>query len=184
MSERPTLETKRLQLRPFTLEDASSVQQLAGDRAIADTTQFIPHPYENGMAEKWIGTHQEEFEKGNQVVFAIALRQGNYLIGAMGLSSIDNEHDYAALGYWIGKPYWNQGFCTEAGRAVLNYGFEQLNLNRIYAEHFMRNPASGRVMQKLGMTHEGCLRQHIKKWGHYEDVEVYGILKKEFYRLR
>jgi RimJ/RimL family protein N-acetyltransferase len=136
------------------------------------------------MAEKWIGTHQEDFEKGNQVVFAIALRQENYLIGAMGLSSIDKEHDHATLGYWIGKPYWNQGYCTEAGQSVLNYGFGKLNLNRIYAEHFTRNPASGRVMQKLGMKHEGCLRQHVKKWGQYEDVEIYGLLKEEFYLLK
>ncbi len=59
----------------------------------------------------------------------------------------------------------NRGYCTEAAEAVVWYGFEVLGLNRIYACHFKRNPASGRVVRKIGMTHEGCLRQHVKKWG-------------------
>ena len=83
----------------------------------------------------------------------------------------------AELGYWIGKPYWGQGYCTEAARATLDFGFEQLGLNRIFAHHFARNPASGRVMQKIGMTREGRLRQHVKKWDAFEDLELYGILK-------
>jgi ribosomal-protein-alanine N-acetyltransferase len=63
---------------------------------------------------------------------------------------------------------------------VLKYAFDELKLNRVHARHFKRNPASGRVMQKVGMKHEGCLRQHFKKWGNYEDSEMYGILRKEF----
>ncbi|MBU2608357.1 MAG: GNAT family N-acetyltransferase, partial [Chloroflexi bacterium] len=63
----------------------------------------------------------------------------------------------------------------------LGYGFEVLGLNRIHARHFTRNPASGRVMQKIGMTHEGSLRQHIKKWGQLEGLEVCGILRSEYY---
>ena len=78
------------------------------------------------------------------------------------------------MGYWIGKPYWNQGFGTEAALAILRYAFEQLGLNRVYAAHFRRNPASGRIMQKIGMTYEGRLRQHVKKWGDFEDMEYYG----------
>ena len=99
------------------------------------------------------------------------------MIGAVGLR-IEREDQRAELGYWIGRPYWNQGYCTEAARAVLDFGFEQLGLNRIYASHFTRNPASGRVMQKLGMTHEGRLRQHVRKWDAFEDVEVYAVLRE------
>lgn len=178
MTERPTIRTKRLLLRPFTLDDAPVVQELAGERDIASNTLSIPHPYEDGMAEEWISTHQDRYVKGASVVFAIVLRADESLIGAMGLE-ISKDNDRAELGYWIGKPYWNMGYCTEAARAVIRYGFERLGLARIFASHLKRNPASGRVMQKVGMAHEGCLRRHVKKWGRYEDLELYGILKDE-----
>jgi ribosomal-protein-alanine N-acetyltransferase len=176
----PIIKTERLILRAFTVEDAPEVQRLAGERDIAATTQFIPHPYEDGMAEEWISTHPDELESGEVVTLAIVSREENYLVGAISLSSISQEHSIAALGYWIGKPFWNQGYCTEAARAVLKYGFETIGLNRIYAQHFKHNPSSGIVMQKLGMKHEGCLRQHIKKWGEFIDLETYGILKADF----
>ena len=131
------------------------------------------------MAEEWIGTHQESFERGEQATFAIVLREGDTLIGAIGLS-IKAQYEQAELGYWVGKPYWGQGYCTEAARAVLDYAFTVLNLNRIHAHHLARNPASGRVMQKIGMTYEGHLRQHVKKWGAFEDIKMYGILRSEF----
>jgi RimJ/RimL family protein N-acetyltransferase len=90
---------------------------------------------------------------------------------------IEGKFRRAELGYWIGRPYWGNGYCTEAGQAILEYGFQALNLNRIHAYHFKRNPASGRVMQKFGMKHEGTSPQHIMKWGVFEDVELYGILR-------
>lgn len=179
MPKRPTLQTDRLLLRPFKLDDAARVQELAGVKEIASTTLNIPHPYEDGMAEAWIETHAEAFEKGESITFAIVLKQENMLIGAIGLA-VNPDHDRAELGYWIGKPYWSNGHATEAGRAVLEYGFTKRNLNRIYASHLSRNPASGKVMQKLNMRHEASYRQHVKKWGHYEDLEVYGILRDEF----
>lgn len=178
MTEQPTLSTERLILRPFSLADAPDVLCLAGDRDIASTTLNIPHPYEPGMAENWIATHPEAFEQGDTVTFALVLRAGNAFIGAMGLR-LELEHRRAELGYWVGKPYWNQGFATEAARAVVRYGFEALGLNRIYASHLTRNPASGRVMQKLGMVYEGRLRQHILKWGVFEDLALYAILRND-----
>lgn len=180
MTERPLLKTERLILRPFTLEDALEVQRLAGDKDIAATTLFIPHHYEDGVAEEWIGKHQEEFDKGEVITFAIVHREDKFLVGAIALSDIKKEYETASMGYWIGKPFWNQGYCTEAAHAVLKYGFEVLNLNKIHAHHFKRNPASGKVMLKLGMRYEGCLRQHVKKWGKFEDIEAYGILREEF----
>jgi ribosomal-protein-alanine N-acetyltransferase len=107
------------------------------------------------MAEEWISTHQEKFERGELVNFAIVLRNDDMLIGAIGLV-INQQHENAELGYWIGKPYWGNGYCTEAAKAVLHYGFTVLGLNRIYASHMSRNPASGRVMEKIGMKYEGC----------------------------
>ena len=182
MNERPTIQTDRLLLRPFTMEDASTVKILAGEKDIASTTLNIPHPYEDGMAEEWIGTHQDRYEKGESVVLAIVLNDSSTLIGAIGLE-ISKDNDRAELGYWIGKPYWNKGYCTEAARALIQYGFDVLGLARIHASHFRRNPASGRVMQNIGMIHEGSLRKHIKKWDKQEDLEVYGILKEEWQAL-
>jgi [ribosomal protein S5]-alanine N-acetyltransferase len=179
MKERPTLETTRLILRPFTFADASEVQGLAGDRAIASTTLNVPHPYEDGMAEQWIGTHQEKYECGELVNFAIVRRADTALMGAIGLR-INPQHAHAELGYWLGKPYWNMGYCTEAARAVVAYGFEILGLHRIHASHMTRNPASGRVMQKIGMRYEGCVRQHVNKWEVFEDLALYGILQSEY----
>jgi ribosomal-protein-alanine N-acetyltransferase len=179
VKQRPTIKSERLLLRPFVLSDAKRVQFLAGNKAIASTTLHIPHPYEDGMAEEWIGTHQEGFEKGELFNFAIELWASKELIGAIGLV-VNDEHAHAELGYWIGEPYWNQGYCTEAAFEVLRYGFEEIGLNRIYAMHLSRNPASGRVMEKVGMLHEGCRRQHFQKWGIFEDVEFYGIIGIDF----
>ena len=174
----PTLQTERLILRGFTLDDAPRVQQLAGDRAIAATTAFIPHPYPDGEAERWICTHREELEKGRSVDFAITLRDREELVGACGLV-IRKIHRRAEIGYWIGKPYWGNGYATEAVRAVIGYGFSR-GLNRIFAECYHINPASGRVLQKAGMRHEGTKRQHMMKWGELMDCEVYGILASEW----
>ena len=177
--EMPKPETKRLLLRLFELSDAGKVRELAGDKAIADTTLNIPHPYEKGMAEEWISTHQIKFESGECVHFAIILKAMQELIGAIGLM-IDKGFNRAELGYWIGKEYWNQGYCTEAARAALGYGFRQLFLHKITSSHFTRNPSSGRVLRKIGMKKEGVFKEHVVKGDEYEDLVIYGILRKEW----
>jgi ribosomal-protein-alanine N-acetyltransferase len=179
MSQLPILETKRLILRPFAMADAKDVQRLAGDRAIADTTLTIPHPYGDGVAEAWISTHRQAFDQEEGVTLAITRKPDGVLLGAISFIDISKGHQ-AELGYWVGLPYWTQGFCTEAASALLRYGFSALGLIRIHARFLARNPASGRVMQKLSMRHEGCRRQHVIKWGKCEDIELYGILKPEW----
>jgi RimJ/RimL family protein N-acetyltransferase len=179
MAEIPSLQTERLVLRPFSLKDAPDVQRLAGDPAIADTTLNIPHPYEDGVAEAWISTHQPEFDEGKGVTFAITLRETGELVGAIGLR-LENRFNRAEMGYWIGKPYWGFGYCTEAAKAVIAYGFDDMELNKILAYYLIRNPASGRVMEKAGMSYEGHLRQHALKNGVYEDLKLYAILRDEF----
>lgn len=179
----PTLRTARLVLRPFKMEDASTVQRLAGAREIADTTLSIPHPYADGVAEAWISRHQERFDSGRGLPLAITLGSTGELVGAMGLA-ISPQHLRAGLGYWIGREYWNRGYCTEAARELVQFGFEQLGLQRITGEHLRRNPASGRVMRKIGMRHEGTLRQHVQKWDRLEDIEFYGILKGEMQSVK
>ncbi len=175
----PTITTKRLILRPLDKSDAADVQRLAGEWEIASTTQNIPYPYPDGAAEQWIESTHIQYQRGAGVAFAITLRETGGLIGVISLG-IRSHTESGEIGYWIGKPFWNQGYATEAALAVLDYGFSTLNLNRLYARHMSRNPASGRVMQKIGMQHEGRLRQHEKKWGMLEDMDYYGILREEY----
>ncbi len=175
----PTLPTERLVLRPLTLDDANSVRALAGAHEVAAGTIQVPHPYEDGVAEAWIESQAAAWEDGAQLELAVTSEDG--LVGAIALI-FKPLHDRAELAYWMGGPFWSRGYATEAGRALISYGFSELDLHRITAFHFSWNGASGRVLQKLGMRHEGRLREHLLKWGTFEDVEVYGILKEEWAR--
>lgn len=175
----PKLKTRRLLLRPFELRDAERVRELAGDRAIADTMLNIPHPYEKGIAEEWISKHKPKFEAGESVHLAITLKSTKEVIGAVGLH-IEKRFNRAELGYWIGKEYWGQGYATEAAGAVVEYGFRNLKLNKITSSHFLRNPASGKVMEKIGMKKEGYFEEHVIKWDKYEDLVKYAVLRKNW----
>jgi RimJ/RimL family protein N-acetyltransferase len=175
---RPSLETKRLLLRPFRLEDAPDVQRLCGAREIAAATATIPHPYPDGAAEEWIAGHAVAYERGESVDFAIEARADGLLVGAIALG-FQRAHERAELGYWIGVPYWGRGYATEAAQAVVRYAFEVEGLNRVFAFHWTTNPASGRVLQKVGMTYEGTRRKHSLKWGEFLDSDGYAILRED-----
>ncbi len=181
-TSQPTIRSQRLVLRPFTLKDAPTVQRLAGHRDIADTTLRIPHPYEDGMAEEWISSLQPGFDAGAQATFAIVRRENTGVIGAIGLT-IEQDSNVAELGYWIGKPFWNNGYATEATEAILAYGFAELRLSRINAQHLARNPSSGRVMQKAGMTCEGRAPKGAVKWDKHEDLVLYRITRDDWRRV-
>lgn len=172
----PSITSDRLMLRPFTLADADDVQRLAGDPAIADTTLLIPHPYPDGAAKSWINTHQERWDNGLGIICAITLRSTGELIGAISVLGISKRDSHGEMGYWIGKPYWNNGYCTEAARELIRYCFDTLGMHRVYAHHLARNPASGRVLVKAGMRYEGTLREHVRKTDVFEDLPTYGIL--------
>jgi [ribosomal protein S5]-alanine N-acetyltransferase len=178
-TRQPELTTERLHLRPLGPDDAPEVQRYGGAWEIADVTLAVPHPYEDGVAEEWIAGHAAAFGRGELAVFGIARISERRILGVIDLR-IDREQRRAEMGYWIGLPFWGKGYCTEAARALLDYGFRELDLNRIAADHLARNPASGRVMRKIGMTREGRLREHARKWDRFEDVVVYGILRKEW----
>jgi RimJ/RimL family protein N-acetyltransferase len=146
---------------------------------VALNTLLIPHPYPEGAAAEWIAGQQQTFDAGVTIVFAVTERAGGAVAGAIGLR-LARESDSAEVGYWIGVPFWGRGYATEGGGAVVAYAFDGLGLNRVYAEHFARNEASGRVLQKLGMRHEGTHRQSHKKWGEYLDSKSYAILREEW----
>jgi RimJ/RimL family protein N-acetyltransferase len=173
----PTITTRRLVLRQMTLEDVPAIQRLAGAPEVAAGT-FMPHPYEDGMAEQWIMSQQTEYKAGNLINFAIVLKTEPVLIGSIGLT-LTPTHHHGQLGYWVGVPYWNQGYCTEAARAVVQSGFHAMELHRIWAPYFKRNPASGRVLQNIGMQYEGCQREHYRHSDRFEDAMLYGIVRSD-----
>ena len=178
MKHPPILETERLVLRPFQISDAARVKTLAGAYEIYTTTLNIPHPYENGMAEKWIASHASQFYQGDRVSLAITLKADGVLIGAIGLHAT-LRHQRAELGYWIGVPYWGSGYCTEAAIAIIRYGLDVMNYHRITSAHMECNPASGRVMEKAGMRQEGILIDQVIKDGRYRTMIVHGIIDSE-----
>jgi len=175
----PTLQTERLKLRPYLIDDADAVQRIVSDREVAATTLSIPHPYPEGGALEWLQSIEPKWADGTAAVFAITLSPTGDVIGSIGLV-IKPEHRHAEMGYLIARSHWGHGYVTEAAAAVLRFGFETLNLNRIFAHHMTHNPASGTVMRKNGMRYEGTMRQHIIKWGETRDIAFYGITRDEY----
>jgi [ribosomal protein S5]-alanine N-acetyltransferase len=174
----PTIRTRRLSLRPFTLADAGEVQRLGGDAEVSATALHVPYPMDLDAAVSWIRSHSAEYGAGTLAAFAIASAREGSLFGTVGLM-IEPEHARAELGYWLGKPFWGRGYATEAATEVLRFGFEELHLRRIHANHLAGNPASGRVLEKVGMSPEGCLRQHAWHRGAFHDVVMYGIVRPD-----
>ncbi|PCJ56292.1 MAG: GNAT family N-acetyltransferase [Planctomycetota bacterium] len=170
------ISTSRLRLCAFKPSDDSAIQNLAGDIKVYQTTLNLPHPYELEMATKWISSHAIQFEKGNGVTLAIQLKPKETIVGTITLG-ISQRHNKAELGFWVGVPYWNQGICTEASNAMINFAFDDLKLNKVTSRHLEGNHASGRVMQKCGMVQEGILKNEILKDEAFHDLVVYGILK-------
>ena len=180
------IQTERLILRPLNLFDAPDVRRLAADKDIASTTKDIEHPYEDGMAEKWIGSCLKQAKSNELAHFAIILAENKEFMGTVtlhmdfGLGSTSTYSEEAELSYWVGKPYWNNGYATEAAKAVMSHGFAAMSLNRIYAAHFSRNPASGHVLKNVGMLYEGSQLGPTVKWGTVEQLELYSVSRERF----
>ena len=176
----PTLTTERLTLRPFTHADARAVATLAGDKRISDMTLTVPHPYKPEHATAWISTHALGHTLNLNTVWAMTLTGSGEVIGAVGI--VYNKHNSAEIGYWLGVTFWSKGYTTEASQAVIRYAFDQRTppLQRVDAHHFFGNQASGRVMQKSGMTCEGdCLAAARKADGPL-NVTRYAITRDQW----
>ncbi|WP_341281952.1 GNAT family N-acetyltransferase [Paenibacillus sp. FSL H8-0537] len=178
----PTLETERLILRAFNLDDASRVQKLAGNIEVASTTLSIPYPYPDGAAEDWISNNTIRASNGEGFPFAVTRKKDDALIGCMSLN-LSKPDQRGELSYWSGKPYWGHGYATEAAKRVIQFGFEQLELNKIMAAAMAKNPSSSNVMKKIGMKYEGEFKQHIFKWGEFEDLIFFGLTRADYEQL-
>lgn len=175
-----SLVTDRLLLRRLELEDADRVEELASDYELAKTTLTVPHPYPAGSAADFIPSMWAAEDKG-LVVFAIVEKESGSLIGIINIKQT-LAYKRGELGYWVGRPYWGKGYGTEAARMVVAYGFEELGLNKVFAGAFADNPGSWRIMEKVGMKHEGTWRQHAMRDGRFVDLAYYGVLREEYER--
>jgi [ribosomal protein S5]-alanine N-acetyltransferase len=176
-----TLETPRLHLRLWTLEDESIYVRLSDEAEIARLTGTFLHPQPEGWAAQRLTRYVSALEAGAGYNFAVCLRDSLEVIGDCGLF-LEPRHRRAELGYWCGAAYRGHGYTTEAARAVMRFGFDRLALHRIQAGHFPRNPASGRLLEKIGMQREGLLRGYVVKDGVPEDVIYYAALASDFSR--
>jgi ribosomal-protein-alanine N-acetyltransferase len=167
------IETERLILSPLKESDIPLITEYLQEKIISDNTSNIPHPYSESDARTWIKMSDDALKSNTGYTFAIREKEGK-IIGAIGLH--DRGDDKAELGYWIAVPFWNKGFATEAAAAILNFGIKELKFHKIYATHFIHNPASGKIMEKIGMQKEAVLKDHIKKEGQYLDIQMYSLI--------
>ena len=174
-----SLYTDRLILRPFEITDAALVSEYLADRDITIKTGRIPYPYSYEDAMKFIEYTGRSYQENKEHCFAIVEKQTHVLVGCVGLV-IDSQNSKGTLGYWVGKPHWNKGIMTEAVRALLDYGFNTLNLNRIEARHLAHNIGSCRVMEKNAMQKEGTFRKAALRDNKFFDLECHGILRDEY----
>jgi len=175
----PRLVTARLVLRAFAPADAAEVQRLAGDFAVAAHT-LLPHPYGDGIAAAWIAGRRAAYERGAEASFAIERIFDGALVGAIGLA-FEPQRATARVGCWLGRPYWGRGYASEAAAAVVAHGFETLGLERIWAPRFRGNAAAARVLEKVGLAHEGSRRRFVPERGREECVEQHGCLRWEYF---
>lgn len=177
--EFPRLETERMSLRNIRYTDVPDIVKFAGDKEITDMLRTLPYPYEEKDAIFWINKSNQGFQSGDHYMFAISLKPDDQFMGGIGLH-INKADNHAEAGYWIAKPYWGNGYASEALAALIHFGFETLKLHKIYAGHLLDNPASGKVMIKNNMTKEGELVDHINKNGVYKTIAQYRITVNEY----
>jgi len=137
--------TERLTLRPFTPADAPAISALAGDPRVAGMLVDIPLPFDQAAAGRWLQQSWGELRLGIE-------RDGKLIGGVCYFCHLGSS---GSLGYWLGTPYWGNGYALEAAAALVQFGFAQERLRQFSSAHFIDNPASGRVLQKLGFQRRG-----------------------------
>lgn len=174
------LETERLILRPIEESDALALFPIINDPDVASGLLTMPHPYPEDGLVPWIRKAQEAMGRKEQYHMVIVLKEPGLPMGVCSLSDLSWEHANAELGYWLGKKYWGRGYMTEAVTGIVRFGFEELGLERIYACCFANNPASARVLEKVGFRYEGCARHEYKKDSEFVDMRHFGMIRQDF----
>ena len=178
-----TITTDRLILRPFLISDAENVANLCNNYNLYKNTLHLPYPYTINSALSWIETHEKNFNEDKLYEFAITCKESGKLFGAISLSNNKNYNN-GEIGYWLGEEFWGKGYATEAAKGILEFAFNIKNYHKVYGRFFSRNPASGKVMTKIGMTYEGTLKDQVKKEKAYLDIVCYGIINSKLYKIK
>jgi [ribosomal protein S5]-alanine N-acetyltransferase len=172
----PRLQTARLLLRPFTKSDVEDVYAYARDPEFWRYLPGAPHTYTRVDAATFVDAvlARDETER-----IEWAIQHSGHVIGAINLRP-EPAQGRASMGYGIGREWWGQGLTTEAARAVVGWAFQTMPIRRVFATADARNIGSRRVMEHLGMRHEGTLRAHRMQNGEVDDEVYYGILRNEW----
>lgn len=171
------LQTERLELRTIQTSDDAFILQGLSDKQV---TEFYAVHYNTiEEVQEQINFYENLIQSGTGIWWAFSLKGSNKLIGACGLSSLEPENQKAEIGFWLLPGYWGNGYVPEAARAVLNYSFYELNINRLEAIVEGGNAASEKVLQKIGFTFEGRLREREIKNSRFIDLLYYSLLKKD-----
>lgn len=174
LRENLVLKSKRLILRPFTMDDIDDVFLYASDDVV---TKYLTWPSYKDISEIVDVVKTYYIDKSG--VFAIELEEEEKCIGCIDLR-LYIEDNKASFGYALNRSYWNKGYMSEALNLILDFSFSKLELNRVEATHYIGNEGSGRVMQKCGMRYEGTGIQEVKVKGIFYDVVHYAILREEW----
>ena len=177
------IETDRLTLRRLTLKDADDMFQYSADPEVARHVLWDAHT-SVGDTRAFIRFCMRRYRAGEPASLGIALKASDKVIGTIGFMDINCQHMSAEVGYSLARTYWDLGIMTEALSALIAFGFEEMRLHRIEAQHEVNNPASGAVMRKVGMHCEGTLRGRLMNKGKYVDVDLYAILRDDYYQRR
>ncbi|MCI9576660.1 MAG: GNAT family N-acetyltransferase [Clostridiales bacterium] len=165
-----------IRLRPWNLEDASSLQKYANNPAIAGNLRdAFPEPYTLEDAQAFIQSCQQSNPK---TTLCYAIEVNRQAVGSIGLFVQQDVYCKSAeIGYWVGQPFWRQGIMTQAIRQICEEGFATMDIVRIYAQPFARNFGSQTVLEKNGFQLEGTLRNSVYKHGELQDSYLYALLK-------
>lgn len=174
-----TLRTERLVLRKYELSDAQDMfKNYAADERVTKFLTWLPYTNTDDV-EEFIRERIAEYDDLSNYNWVIEL--GGEVVGSISVINGSDHHRNCEVGYCLGCDFWNKGIMAEALAAVIKFLFEEVGMNRIIAKHNEKNPASGRVMQKCGMTHEATFRQHYRmNDGKYYDSILYRILREEY----
>lgn len=178
-SNLPVLETKRLILRKLSIEDVEDLYSYSCNQEIYQYVAWEPHNTKSDTV-KFIEFALSQYENYKVIPWGIENKENRKLIGTIDFSSWQPKHHIAEIGYMLSQDYWGKGIATEAANAVIQFGFNHMDLVRIQAKCFVDNKSSARVMEKTGMTFEGIIRKGILVKGKHQDLKMYSILKDEF----
>jgi [ribosomal protein S5]-alanine N-acetyltransferase len=175
----PRLETERLVLRKMTLDDAGAVFAYASDPEVTRYVLWETHrSVEDSRA--FLDLTARKYQGGGEPDWGMVYKGDGRLVGTCGFVGWSREHARAELGYVLNRSYRGRGLAPEAVRAMIAFGFEEMDLNRVEARCVAENTASARVMEKAGMTYEGTLRQREFLKGTYRDMKLYATLRGEY----